>query len=247
MLKDEPLVYYFGYGSNMNPDVILKRRKANPKEVSPGILNDWKLRFNIMGLPFVEPCFGNVVRSPGATVHGVLFLITMKEFKYIQSTEGGGGESKDGYQPVDVNIKKYDGTVVTAKTLSASASTLLSDKNVTRVFPTQRYMNLLINGAIYYKLDINYIEELKLMPVNHPSKLKFLSMFLAIPAIGFLVLMFLSRKFDIKPPPILYSIIYYYQKFLWTVHDVFVDTRDYMFPPKDKKLRPVIKKNENGV
>jgi len=234
MPRDDELVYYFGYGSNMNPDVILKRRRANPKEVSPGILTDWKLRFNLRGFPFMEPCFGNVVRSTGATVHGVLFLITIKEFKYILSTEGGAGESKDGYQAEDVNIKKYDGTVVTAKTLVATPSTFLSDKNMTRVFPTQRYMNLLINGAIHYKLETHYIEELKLMPVNQPSKLRFITFFFAIPGILFFGLIILSRKLNVRSPPIIYRLLTGYQKFMWGMHDVVVDARDRMFPPKDK-------------
>jgi len=232
MAEDDKLVYYFGYGSNMNPDVITKRRKAKPKETTPGILSDWKLRFDLRGFPFFEPCFGNIVQSPGTNVHGVLFLITMKEFKYIVATEGGGGVHDEGYKTMDVPVKKYDGDTVTAKTLVGTSGAKLSEKNLTRVFPSKRYMNLLITGATHYGVDSNYVEDLKKMPFNKPSLLRFVYIILAIPGIFSFATIMISRRFNITPK-IAYSFLYHYQGFLWKVHDVAMDIKE-IFKVREK-------------
>ncbi|CAF3875071.1 unnamed protein product [Rotaria sp. Silwood1] len=84
-------VYNFAYGANLQPKVLSGRRKIQPIESIPGILEGWQLMFDLRGIPAVEPCFGNIKENPDAEIHGVLHKMTSKEFKHLLATEGGSG------------------------------------------------------------------------------------------------------------------------------------------------------------
>ncbi|GLI64460.1 hypothetical protein VaNZ11_007732 [Volvox africanus] len=55
-------IWYFAYGSNMNPNTLTGRRKVVPRESRPASLRGWKLSFRMLGIPFLEPGFATVER-----------------------------------------------------------------------------------------------------------------------------------------------------------------------------------------
>ncbi|KAG0236086.1 hypothetical protein BGW41_000560 [Actinomortierella wolfii] len=56
-------VWYLAYGSNMDPKVLTGRRQVKPIESIPVKVPDYWLSFDIAGLPFVEPCFGSILKK----------------------------------------------------------------------------------------------------------------------------------------------------------------------------------------
>lgn len=158
-------LYYFAFGSNLEPGVFMTRRKMKPTEIIPGVLPKWQLIFDYAGLPGIEPCFGNIKANEIAEVHGIAYKITTKEFDYLLSTEGSS------YTTIAVDIQAYDGRVITAYTLVVPQSSTFILK--TFDVPSKRYMNLIRSGAKYHQLHPSYIEYLQSLPSIKPSKLNF--------------------------------------------------------------------------
>ena len=48
-------LFYFGYGSNMSTQYLIKRRKIIPVSSSVGLLKDYQLIMNMGGPNFLEP------------------------------------------------------------------------------------------------------------------------------------------------------------------------------------------------
>jgi hypothetical protein len=57
--------YYFAYGSNLNSDVFEGRRGVTPLDVRVGVLEGYRLAFNMPGVPLLEPSFASVEPSEG--------------------------------------------------------------------------------------------------------------------------------------------------------------------------------------
>ena len=66
---------YFGYGSNMSTQYLIKRRKTIPLESQPGLLKDYELIMNMGGPNFLEPSFANIRPYKGSIVEGVVHEI----------------------------------------------------------------------------------------------------------------------------------------------------------------------------
>ncbi|PNH04373.1 hypothetical protein TSOC_009468, partial [Tetrabaena socialis] len=56
-------VWYFAYGSNMNPNTLTGRRQVVPLESQAGLLRHWTLSFRMLGLPYAEPGFATIERA----------------------------------------------------------------------------------------------------------------------------------------------------------------------------------------
>jgi hypothetical protein len=164
MQSEENYIYYFAFGSNLEPGVFVTRRKMNPVEIICGVLPKWQLIFDYAGLPGIEPCFGNIKANELAEVHGIIYKITTTEFDYLLSTEGSS------YNTISVDIQTYDGRVITAYTLVVPQSSTFILKTLD--VPSNRYINLIRSGAKYHQLHPRYIEYLQTLPSIKPSKLK---------------------------------------------------------------------------
>ena len=68
-------LFYFGYGSNMSTQYLIKRRKIIPLESQVACLKDYELIMNMGGPNFLEPSFANIRPSKGSTVEGVIHKI----------------------------------------------------------------------------------------------------------------------------------------------------------------------------
>lgn len=71
-------VFYFAYGSNMNPDRI-RHRIPEARAVGRAYVKGWKLK---------ERLYADIDRARGGRVWGVLYLITVSELHRLDAYEG---------------------------------------------------------------------------------------------------------------------------------------------------------------
>lgn len=57
---DDELVWYFAFGSNMDPDVLGKVRQVFPTQSHPCKAVGYTLTFSHIGLPYLEPAFASI-------------------------------------------------------------------------------------------------------------------------------------------------------------------------------------------
>jgi hypothetical protein len=117
-------VWYLGYGSNMNPQVLTGRRRVRPQQSMPCYVPGYTLSFGVQGFPWAEPgfatiqpcradsssCSAETLVSPSSwrrhvyagnpCLHAVLHRVTKQEWAAIKASEGvlGSDNSSIGYQ-----------------------------------------------------------------------------------------------------------------------------------------------------
>ncbi len=144
-------LYYFGYGSNMSTQYLIKRRKIIPLESQVAHLKDYELIMNMGGPNFLEPSFANIRLSKGSTVEGVIHKINDKDLQKIVNTEG------EDYQLVKLSVY-IAGKRKTAYTL------IYITEETKDIPPSKRYLKILINAAKENNLSRPYIENLEKRP-----------------------------------------------------------------------------------
>jgi len=191
--QDDDTVLYLGYGSNLAAETFLGRRGIRPLSqvniVAPAI----SLTFDLPGVAYSEPCFGNSrYRStnddPGHTsppyhknawkkgLVGVVYEVTKADYAHIIATEGGGS----GYHDVLVDCYELDsdpsvevpvepsGTPFKAHTLYAHrAEALRPDPDYAQ--PSARYLKLITDGAEEHRLPEEYRHFLKNIRTYHAT------------------------------------------------------------------------------
>ena len=149
-------VDYFAYGSNVHRQVLSERRRITPLGQARGRVDDHRLAFNVRGFGS-EPSFASLEPKVGHEVHGVVYRLAWVDWIRLCASEAVGVT----YDVVDVDVRLYDpdgnrysalfGTpdVVPARTLRATPTWRLPDD----VTPSQRYVNLIRDGAERRSLD----------------------------------------------------------------------------------------------
>ena len=147
MTKAKTLLY-FGYGSNMSTQYLVKRRKIIPVSSNTGVLKDYKLIMNMGGPNFLEPSFANIRNCRGLDVEGVVHEIDQKDLQKIVNTEG------EDYELVKV--------LINVGRKKKTAYTLIYKTNETRdIPPSKRYLKILIRAAKENNLSNRYIKHLE--------------------------------------------------------------------------------------
>jgi len=144
-------LFYFGYGSNMSTQYLIKRRKIIPLESQVAHLKDYELIMNMGGPNFLEPSFANIRLSKGSTVEGVIHKINDRDLQKIVNTEG------EDYQLVKLSVY-IAGKRKTAYTL------IYITEETKDIPPSKRYLKILINAAKENNLSRPYIESLEKRP-----------------------------------------------------------------------------------
>jgi hypothetical protein len=160
---EQKTVNYFAYGSNLSSKTFEGRRNMKPVEKTNCVLYGYELRFNVPGIPYVEPGFASVYRETkeegeGSFVHGVCYTLLKEDFEYLVKTEGS-------YDVRDVELVEYDSLrIVNAKTLTHR------DVVKTKLNPSRRYLGLIVEGAKEQRLDQKWIEKLEGEEYYDPAK-----------------------------------------------------------------------------
>lgn len=105
-------IWYFAYGSNMRSSVM-KGRGITPLKMQAVIVPDYRLCFDIFGIPYAEPAFASIAHllenevsgdKPIPPVHGVAYLLTADDYRRLVVTEGAGV----GYEEIIVHARVLD-------------------------------------------------------------------------------------------------------------------------------------------
>lgn len=123
--KSTGLVHNFAFGSNLSLEKMASRGLRSVTNPRPAILQNFKLFFNQLGFPPIEPSFANIEPCDGAQVHGVVFDLTPEDFSVLWNGEGSGR----WYATASITITCYDGSIIN----DAIAFTCLDERKVSKV------------------------------------------------------------------------------------------------------------------
>ena len=190
-------IFYFGLGSNMLRSKLENRSicgtKIHIKSMQPALVKNYRLAFNMKGFPPLEPGMGslepmtvdsdtsnthNTLDSSTSTskpliaykeseCHGALVRLSAQDYEKVMRSEGVGSGSQDqGYEEVVITAVPYKGgRPVQAVALRAREHVRLSFDPA----PSQRYMDILRQGAQELGLAPCYQEFLRSHPVAEVS------------------------------------------------------------------------------
>ena len=144
------LVWYLGYGSNMNRGIFEERRGMRPLDRRIALLENYRLCFNLPIGPG-ERGVANLEYQEGAHTWGVAYLITIERSEHLDRTEG---VPRGGYRRIPVNVVADSGEQI-------AAFTYQSDRIKLGRKPSPRYLGLLIEGALHHGLPADYLDHLR--------------------------------------------------------------------------------------
>jgi len=150
---DETL-WYFAYGSNLDPGTFLGRRRMAPLETRVGRLENFELRFDLPVGPG-ERGVANVLSLEGAEVWGVAYRLTRVEAERLDLTEG---VPQGNYARLAVSVRDTAGGTLAAFTYSSSRG---RDGRK----PSRRYLGLLLAGARHHGLPAEWVARLRALPL----------------------------------------------------------------------------------
>ena len=146
-------LYYFAYGSNLDPGTFLGRRRMRPASARPGCLNDWALTFDLPIGPG-ERGVGNVQRRPGVETWGVVYQLDFEDAARLDRSEG---LPHGAYRRVAVEVACAEGPFACFTYHAAS-------RDPGRM-PSRRYLGLILTGARHHGLPAHYVEALRALPL----------------------------------------------------------------------------------
>jgi cation transport regulator ChaC len=142
--------WYFGYGSNMDPETFADRRGMRPLEALVAELHGWELCFDLPVGPG-ERGVANLCRAPGTVTWGVVYHLTDEDCVRLDRTEG---VNRGFYARRDVQVCTAAGYLVDAFTYESAI-------RVPARKPSARYMGLLLRGARHHGLPASWIAHLE--------------------------------------------------------------------------------------
>ncbi len=143
------LVYYFAYGSNMNPKRMIERN-AEFLERRRAVLRGWKLVFNKIARRNPKEGYANIVRDEGNVVEGVLYQIYEEGLSSLDIYEGYPHD----YDRKLLEVELEDGSKVKAWVYVAQP-----DKVREGLKPSREYLENLLKGCDL--LSKEYCEKLR--------------------------------------------------------------------------------------
>ncbi|KAI1778793.1 hypothetical protein F4818DRAFT_229628 [Hypoxylon cercidicola] len=166
-------IWYFAYGSNMSSAKFTGGRGIVPLDIARVRVPGWALTMEIPGMPYSEPSFSSIAphrdteaeKGVAFDVIGVAYLISQEQYRRVISSEGGGIAYRDIClvgEPVGEDDRKKIGYQITVRTLGTAMS------KHPPPLPSQRYMNLLIDGGKEAHLPLQYQQYLSHVPIYRP-------------------------------------------------------------------------------
>lgn len=149
---------YFAYGSNMDW-LQIKNRCPSAQFVRKALLKGYDFGFTRKSKN--RDCgVMDIVKADGEQVWGVVYQIDELDVRKLDQSEGyAPGRVKNAYQRIECIVYE-DGdlekpiTAMTYEVVEKAAATIL---------PNQEYKALIVNGADYWRLPEDYINQLRLI------------------------------------------------------------------------------------
>jgi cation transport regulator ChaC len=152
------LLWYFAYGSNLDPDTFLGRRRMRPTETRTGCLHGYRLVFDL-AVGRGERAVANLAPDSAARVHGVAYAIGRSQAWWLDRTEG----VPRSYRRVGVSLHAGGGEVL-------DGFTYVSERRTPGRKPSARYLNLLLRGARHHGLPADYVAWLRGIELAHDER-----------------------------------------------------------------------------
>ncbi len=152
-------LWYFAYGSNLDPGTFLGRRRMQPRSACCARLDGYRLVFDLP-VGSGERGVANLRRVAGAGVHGVAYEIPAEQASFLDRTEG---VHRSYYRRQIVDLVGADGSVI-------AAFTYVSNRGVAGRKPSRRYLGLLLRGARHHGLPDDWIGYLRSLELAHDER-----------------------------------------------------------------------------
>jgi hypothetical protein len=154
-------VWYFAYGSNMQPATFAGRRGIAPTRALAARARDWSLALDKTPLLPIGESFANLRAEPGAETYGVAYEITHDDLAHVDLTEG---VLIGNYTRIAISVEAIADPAVQKTAGPIQAYTLVSDRRSPDLIPSEYYMALLIEGAEAHGLPAEWIAMLRAVP-----------------------------------------------------------------------------------
>jgi gliotoxin/aspirochlorine biosynthesis gamma-glutamylcyclotransferase len=152
-------LWYFAYGSNMSPAIFLGRRGMRPLAAQRARLDGFRLCFSLPVGPG-ERGVANLEPVDGAHVWGVAYLLESAECDRLDRTEG-----------VPKGIYKRTPIVLCVEEERVEAFTYQSSFASAGRKPSLRYIGLLLDGARWHGLPMEYVKRLETLELAVDERL----------------------------------------------------------------------------
>jgi len=143
------VIWYFAYGSNLDPRTFQGWRCMRPSETRLARLDGWRLAFDLP-VGRGERGVANLARDAEAAVHGVAYRISDWGAAWLDRTEG----VPRTYRRMAVELALEDGKTLVAFTYQ-------SPRGRANRKPSRRYMNLILRGARHHGLPDAWVRTLR--------------------------------------------------------------------------------------
>lgn len=150
LMPDADQVWYFAYGSNMDPGQMIDRR-VRFSAAKRAVLKEHTLVFNRYSATW-SAGVADIVPKPGERVEGVLYLVTERGLTTLDKFEG---VDRGLYQRAMVSVEDDEGRMHEAVCYQ------IVDKAVVTVPPSPEYLTRLVKGAEAFDLGAEYIQKLR--------------------------------------------------------------------------------------
>jgi hypothetical protein len=158
------LLWYFAYGSNLDPETFVGRRGMRPVESCVAILRGYRLVFDLPVGGGERGC-ANVLAAPAESIHGVAYRITATDGERLDATEG----VPRAYRRLEVALECPQGAL--------PGFTYCSSLGRAGRKPSERYLNLLLRGARHHGLPESWIGFLRSTELAVDERLSQLELF----------------------------------------------------------------------
>ena len=143
------MLWYFAYGSNLDPGTFLGRRRMRPRDTRRARLDGYRLIFDLP-VGKGERAVANLLPASESHVHGVAYSIGRIQAAWLDRTEG----VPRAYRRVEIPLVFEDAP-------GGEAFTYVSERRTPGRKPSERYMNLLLRGARHHGLPEDYVAWLR--------------------------------------------------------------------------------------
>ena len=156
-------VWYFAYGSNMQPATFAGRRGIAPSRAIAARAPGWELVLDKPPLVPIGESFANLVAAPESAAYGVVYEITTDDLAHVDLTEG---VLIGNYARVEIAVEPLAEAAPANPPHPTRAFTLVADTRAPDLLPSDRYMRLLIEGAEHHGLPAAWIARLRALPTK---------------------------------------------------------------------------------
>ncbi len=145
-MNQNSTLWYFAYGSNLDPDTFLQRRAMAPLRKQRGRLARFQICFDLPVGPG-ERGVANLIAADEGHTWGVCFELSIEDCKRLDRSEGVDLGVYDRHQ---VNIVDEGGNEI-------PAFTYISKHRAAARKPSPRYIGLILKGAREHRLPTDYV------------------------------------------------------------------------------------------